>query len=88
MENFSIVCARKDLENLGWGYDGWGDYEPGEYPGFDFVRIDCEDGKLSWIPCEENGKILLGATSHSTGDDRKTVQDVLELLKTGMAYEL
>ena len=88
MENFSIITTRAALENLGWGYDGWGDFEPGEEPGFDHVRIDCENGKTTWIPCEENGKILLGASSQPTGDDRKTVQDVLELLKAGMAYEL
>ena len=76
MENFSIIADRKDLENLGWGYDGWGDFEPGEYPGFDFVRIDNQDGKLSWVPCEENGKILLGAWSKPTGDDAKTLEDV------------
>jgi hypothetical protein len=79
MENFSIIADRKDLENLGWGYDGWGECEPGEYPGFDFVRIDNQDGKLSWVPCEENGKILLGATSQATGDDAKTLEDVRTL---------
>jgi len=86
MEKFSIVVSRQDLEGLGWGYDGW-DCEPGEDPGFDFVRIDGnQEGKLSWIPCDEQGKTF--GDAHDTGDDRKTVQDVLELLKTGMAYEL
>ena len=86
MENFSIVADRKDLENLGWGYDGWGDLEPGQYPGFDFVRIDCENDKTKWTPCDEQGKMF--GDTHDTGDDQKTIQDVLELLKTGMAYEL
>ncbi len=86
MENFSIVASRKDLENLGWGYDGWGDLEPGEQPDFDHVRIDHEDGKTTWTPCDEQGRTF--GDCHSTGDDRKTVQDVLEFLKTGKAYEL
>jgi len=86
MENFSIIASRKDLENLGWGYDGWDYLESGEEPGFDFVCIEVKDGKTYWSPCDEGGKTF--GDRHSTGDDSKTIQDALELLKAGMAYEL
>jgi len=86
MENFSIVANRLSLECLGWAYEGWDYLEKGEEPGYDFVRIDCEDGKTTWTPCDEHGRTF--GDRHSTGDDQKTIQDVLELLKTGMAYEL
>ncbi len=86
MENFSIIADRKDLENLGWGYDGWGDLEPVEQPDFDHVRINHEDGKTSWAPCNIHGEAF--GHAQDTGDDAKTIKDTIELLKTGKAYEL
>jgi hypothetical protein len=85
MENFSIVASRQDLEQLGRGYDGWGDLEPGKQPDFDHVRIDHEDGKTTWTPCDEQGKTF--GDAHDTGDDKKSIQDALALLNSGMAYE-
>jgi hypothetical protein len=86
MENFSVVANRLSLECLGWEYDGWDYLEKGEDPGYDFVRIDCEDGKTKWTPCDEQGRTF--GDTHDTGDDKKSIQDAIELLKTGMAYEL
>lgn len=52
----SFITTRAALERLGWGYDGWLDFERGEHPGFDFVRIDeNQEGNLSWSPCDEYG---------------------------------
>lgn len=86
MENFSIVTTRAALEQLGWGYDGWDYLESGEEPDFDHVRIDHEQGKTTWTPCNIHGEAF--GDTHSTGDDKKSIQDALALLKAGMAYEL
>ncbi len=90
----SFVAKASDLTDLGWDFSGENDAQFFNMDEFDFLEngevniIVREDGTTYYLSSPEPRNWKDADAHNQTGDDAKTIEDIIELQANGLISEL